>query len=226
MGNDPEKEIRILIADDHPIFRDGFKLHLKKLKQHNILFVAEAGDGKELTHLTTQYNPDIVITDIQMPIMNGIEATRLIKNSHPHIQIIALSMFNEEDLVVDMLEAGASGYLLKNTSCSELHKAIQIIMQGGVYFTPETAVHLNRTIKRSIQRKNNEKKIHLSGRELEIIQMICKGKINKEMAADLRLSIRTIEGYRENIYEKTDTRSAVEVAIYAIKQNLIDLGEL
>lgn len=224
MGNETPKEIQVLIADDHPIFRDGFKLLLKKLKVHRVFLAGEAGDGRTLVEMTSRLLPQLVITDIQMPEMDGIEATRQIKKMHPSLPVMALSMFNEEGLVMDMLEAGASGYLLKNTSHEELYRAIQTIMQGGVYFAPETAVHLHGRIQQSGRANEQIKPVHLSHRELEIIRLICKGMINKEMAAALHLSIRTVESYRENIYEKTHTRSAVELAIYAIRRRIVDLG--
>lgn len=233
LNNDP---VKVLIADDHPIFRDGFKILLNKLEPGSVHLSGEAGDGKELVERVFNLQPHIVITDIQMPVMDGIEATKRIKALSPQTEVIALSMFNEEHLVLDMLEAGASGYLLKNTSKTELEQAIRTVMDGGVYFAPETSVHLAKTIKQSAEKQNAGKQIvrienrsrkpKLSERELEIIYLLCKGKTNKEIASELYLSPRTIESHREHLYEKTATKSAVALAIYAIKHGIVDLSHI
>jgi DNA-binding NarL/FixJ family response regulator len=225
MNIQPNYPIRILIADDHPIFRDGLKLLLKKIESNTAYLVGEAENGEELLEITSKAHPDIIITDIQMPLMDGIEATRRIKKINSNIQIIALSMFNEDHLVVDMLEAGASGYLLKNTTKKELEQALRIVHEGGVYFTPEASVHLTKTIKQTAKPNKAAKLPKLSDREIEIIHLICKGKTNKEIASELYLSRRTIESHRENIYEKTETHSSAQVAIYAIRNNIIDVNK-
>jgi DNA-binding NarL/FixJ family response regulator len=226
MRIDADHPLCILIADDHSIFRDGFKLLLKKLKSQHYFLAGEAGNGKELVDAVTRIQPHVVITDIQMPVMDGIEATRLIKAKHPHIEVIALTMFNEEHLVVDMLEAGASGYLLKNTSRDELQKALEIVTHGGVYFTPESSAHLANTIRQKSAPVKRNQNVKFSEREKEIIELVCKGLTNKEIAHTLNLSTRTIESHRENIYIKTDARSAVEMVIYAIKHGVISLDKL
>jgi DNA-binding NarL/FixJ family response regulator len=226
MVNLSDGPVRIVIADDHPIFRDGFKILLKKLKPNSVELVGEAGDGNELVELALKVRPHVIITDIQMPGIDGIEATKRIKKSNPNIQIIALSMFNEDHLVVDMLEAGASGYLLKNTSKTEFEQALRIVHEGGVYFTPEASVHLTKSIKQSAKPDRLAKLPKLTDREIEIIHLICKGKTNKEIASELYLSPRTIESHRENIYEKTETHSSAEVAIYAIRYNIIDIHNI
>jgi len=226
MNNQNNYPIRILIADDHAIFRDGLKLLLKKLDSNTVRLVGEAENGEELIEMTSKADPNIILTDIQMPLLDGIEATRRIKKVNPNVQIIALSMFNEDHLVVDMLEAGASGYLLKNTSKNELEQALRIVHEGGVYFTPEASVHLTKTIKQTAKPHKAAKLPKLTDREIEIIHLICKGKTNKEIASELYLSPRTIESHRENIYEKTETRSSAQVAIYAIRNNIIDLNKI
>jgi DNA-binding NarL/FixJ family response regulator len=226
MNIDAEHPLRIVIADDHAIFRDGFKVLLKKLKPHHIVFAGEAGNGKELIETTALLKPHVVITDIQMPVMDGIEATRAIKEAYPGIEVIALTMFNEEHLVVDMLEAGASGYLLKNTSREELQKALTVVMGGGVYFTPESEVHLANTLLQKNSPGKKVKAVKFSEREKEIMQLVCKGKTNKEIASLLYLSTRTIESHRENIYQKTETRSAVEMVIYALKHGIVELDKV
>jgi two-component system, NarL family, response regulator NreC len=223
---DSQKTLRVLLADDHSIFRDGFKLLLKKIKQPSLTLVGEAENGQQLVHLSETQRPDLIFMDIQMPLMDGIEATRLIKKKNPQVLIMALSMFNQENLVLDMLQAGANGYVLKNTSRAEIQEAIRIITSGGVYFCPETLVHLTKTIRESTLYPSRSTPVKLSDREREVIWFICKGLTNKEIAAKLNLSIRTIESHREKILEKTGTKNSVEVAVYAMKHGVVDLQNL
>lgn len=226
MNNQPNDPIRIVIADDHAIFRDGLKLLLKKLEAGAIYLVGEAENGEDLVEMAAKARPHIIIADIQMPGIDGIEATRRIKKTNPDIQVIALSMFNEDHLVIDMLEAGASGYLLKNTSKNELEQALRIVQEGGVYFTPEASAHLTKTIQQTAKPNKTAKWAQLTEREIEIIHLICKGKTNKEIASELYLSRRTIESHRENIYEKTETHSAAQIAVYAIRNRIVDVNKV
>lgn len=226
MNHQSAPPIKIIIADDHPIFRDGFKLLLRKLPPGSVQLMGEAGDGNELLQLVQKTEADVIFTDIQMPLLDGIEATRRIKEINSSIQVIALSMFNEDHLVIEMLEAGASGYLLKNTSKAELQQALQIVLEGGVYFTPETSVHLSKSIRQTGRTDKAIRLPRLSERETEIIQSICKGKTNKEIASELFLSQRTIESHKENIYEKTGTRSSAQLAIYAIRNHIVNISDV
>lgn len=211
--------IRIIIADDHEIFRDGFKVMLKK--QTEVEIVAEAAHGKELLQLVDTHQPDVVITDIKMPQMDGVEATKAIKERHPHIEVIALSMFDEENLVVDMLEAGAKGYLLKNTNKSEVVQAVKAVYRQEMFYCNNTSNKLAQMIAKS--RFNPYKKSgkpNFNDKELEIIKLICQELSNKEIASQLDLSTRTIEGYRERILEKIDAKNTAGIVIYAIKNNI------
>jgi DNA-binding NarL/FixJ family response regulator len=226
MSHPAEPTISVILADDHQIFRDGFRVLLKKIKTFKPILVAEAENGKELVELTEKFKPDFVFTDIQMPLMDGVEATRIIKERLPKTFVIALSMFNQENLVLDMLQAGANGYLLKNTSKSETEDAIRIIQGGGVYFCPETSIHLTHTIKESKLFQNRQIGTKFSDREIQILWHICKGFTNKEIAARLNLSSRTIESHREHILEKTGTKNSVEVAVYALKHGIVDLAQV
>jgi DNA-binding NarL/FixJ family response regulator len=211
--------IKIVIADDHPIFRDGFKVLLRE--QTDIQLVGEANNGEELIHLVKKVHPDVVITDIKMPVMDGIDASKFLSKHIPDIKIIALSVFNDDYLVVDMLEAGAHGYLLKNTTKQELFEAIKTVASGDVYYCNDTSVKMARLIGLSkFNPYKNIKTPRFSNREMEIMRLICEQFSNKEIAENLHLSIRTIESYREQIFEKTSSRNMVGVAIYAIKHNI------
>jgi DNA-binding NarL/FixJ family response regulator len=219
-----EQPYTIIIADDHQIFRDGFKLLLKKLKTENLQLLAEAENGQQLVDLVARYQPDIVITDIQMPVLDGIEATRQIKQLGGKTAVIALSMFNQDDQVLEMLHAGASGYLLKNTSKAELQKALNIVRRGGIYFSPETSAELTKTIRAAS--KPQVEKIKFTSREVDILYHMCKGLTNKEIGDQLHLSTRTVETHRQNLLEKTDTKNSVGLTIYAIKHGVIELDKI
>jgi len=216
--------INIVIADDHPIFRDGFKVLLKD--QDEVTLAGEAGDGNELMALVTRVQPDVVITDIKMPGMDGIQVCRHIKKEFPHVQVIGLSMFNDDHLIVDMLEAGAAGYLLKNTNRQQLLEAVRVVYEGGNFYSPATSTKLARLIGKSrFDPFKHRSAVRFTKRELEIIRMICDQCTTKEIASTLHLSIRTIESYRVSLHEKTESRNSIGVVIYAIKQGLYVLPE-
>ena len=211
--------IRVILADDHEIFRDGFQIMLKK--QNDVELIAEAENGRELIELTTTLNPDVVITDIKMPIMDGIEATKTLVQRFPEIGVIALSMFDEDNLVVDMLEAGAKGYLIKNASKNEILDAIRIVHDNGTYYCHHTSNKLAQMIAKSkFNPYKKVKSIEFTSREIEIIKLICAEHSNKEMAGELNLSVRTVEGYRDRILEKMDVRNTAGIVVYAIKHGI------
>ncbi len=211
--------IRIVIADDHEIFRDGFRVMLKK--QTDIELVGEAADGNELIEITEAMKPDVVLTDIKMPILNGIEAVRIIKKKYPSVKIIALSMFDDDNLIIDMLESGAKGYLLKNTSKSEIIDAINMVYNDQFYYCRSTSQKLIELMAQSNFNPYKETpKPEFSSRELEIIVLICQQATTKEIASKLFLSIRTIEGYREKIQEKMNVKNAAGIVVYAIKNGI------
>jgi DNA-binding NarL/FixJ family response regulator len=214
--------IKIVIADDHEIFREGFKLLLKN--QQEVQLVGEADNGRELLDIAAQQQPDIVITDIKMPVVDGIEACKAIKMKFPHMQVIALSMFNEDNLIVDMLEAGARGYLLKNTNKHELLQAVRAVYEGSTYYCMATSGKLTRMIAESkFNPYRNQPVKKFTPREMEIIKLMCEQHTNKEIATLLRLSIRTVESHREKIQEKTGARNSIGIVIYAIKNDLYEI---
>jgi DNA-binding NarL/FixJ family response regulator len=212
--------IKLLIADDHEIFRDGFKLMLSKFTE--ITLVGEAENGRELIALTETTMPDVIITDIKMPIMDGIEATKKISSLFPNIGIIGLSMFDEDDLIIDMLEAGAKGFLLKNAGKLEIVEAIKTVYEEDPYYCKNTSQKLTRMIAESrFNPYKKREKIDFNEKELEIIQLICKEFTNKEIADKLFLSTRTVEGYRLKILEKMNAKNTVGFVVYAMKHNLV-----
>jgi DNA-binding NarL/FixJ family response regulator len=212
--------IRIILADDHEIFRDGFKAMIKK--QPSVALIGEASNGEELVELTRQLKPDVVVTDIKMPKMDGLQATKVLSRELPEIGIVALSMIDEENLIVDMMEAGAKGYLLKNAHKTEIIEAIKAVNEGNIYYCDGASAKLTRMIAKSDKIPFNKKssKPELSQKEIEVVLLICQEKTNKEIADELNLSIRTIEGYRDRIFEKIGARNSAGVVIYAIRNKI------
>lgn len=213
--------IRVVMADDHEIFRDGFKLMLSRNK--DIELIAEAENGRDLVELVATHLPDVVVTDIKMPIMDGIEATRVIKSKYPQIGIIGLSMFDEDDLIIEMLDAGALGYLLKNADKDEVAAAIQAVFRGDHYYCRSTHAKMMQLIAKSRYNPYLKKeKITFTEKEIEVIQLICQEYTNKEIADKINVSVRTIEGYRLRIQERMQVKNTVGLVVYAIKHGIFD----
>ena len=217
--------ITLIIADDHEIFRDGLVLMLSK--QDDIKLVAQAENGQELIMLTEQYQPDVVLTDIKMPRMDGIEATRILVQKFPDLKIIALSMFDEENLIVEMLESGAKGYLLKNADKAEILEAITTVYEDKAFYCKSTSARLAAMIVKS---KFNPYKKHeavgFTDREKEIIKLICQQNTAQEIGEKLFLSKRTVEGYRIKILEKMNVKNTAGMVVFALKHNFIKESEI
>jgi DNA-binding NarL/FixJ family response regulator len=214
--------VRVLLADDHEIYLDGLQAMLQK--QTGIEVVGLASDGSECIRLTEQLLPDIILTDIMMPVMDGIAATKHLVKHHPNMNIIALSMFDQDNLIIDMLEAGAKGYLIKNAHKSEILEAIQSVYKNIPYYCRSTTTRLARLIGQSrYNPKQLQEPVSFSDREKEIIRLICEEKTTKEIAERLFMGSRTVEGYRIKILEKMQVKSAAGIVIYAIKHKLFEV---
>lgn len=208
--------INVVIADDHEIFRDGLKLMLSAMPDIHLL--DEAKDGNELIKIVAKLKPHVVITDIKMPGMDGVEATQHIKQYQPETEVIALSMFDDEQLVMEMLEAGALGYLLKNSDKSEVTAAIHNAYMHQPYYCKFTSAKLAKLIaysKGKSERKQRE--AEFSDREKEIIKLICEEYTNKQIGEKLFISTRTVEGYRMKILDKMEVKNTVGIVIEAIR---------
>ena len=211
--------IKVVLADDHEIFRDGMKLMLSKFPA--ITLAGDASNGRELIQLVDAVKPDIVITDIKMPLMDGVEATKYITKHHPETGVIALSMFDEISLIVEMLEAGASGYLVKDCDKAEIKEAIERVYQKEQYYCRHTGNKLMQVMARNAKKQDNKYTTPLlSEKEKEIIQLICKQNTTKEIGEQLFMSPRTVEGYRLKILEKLEAKNTVGIVIAAIKYGL------
>ena len=214
------KQIRVLLADDHAMVRQGLRLLIEK--QPDIELVFEAKDGCEAVKNVRELLPEVVIMDLSMPNLNGIEATRQIVNEFPHIKVIALSIHSNNRFVADMLEAGASGYVLKECLFEELVQAIRIVKEGKNYLSPQiTGVVVEDYIKR-ITRVVDSPVSSLSGREREILQLIAEGQSTKQIALELHVSTKTVDANRRKIMDKLDAHTIADLVKFAISENLID----
>jgi DNA-binding NarL/FixJ family response regulator len=215
-----KKNISLVIADDHEIFRDGLALLINK--QENMSLVGQASNGRELIELVADKKPDVVLTDIKMPYLDGIAACRLMLQQDPTLKIIALSMFEEDDLIVEMLEAGAKGYLLKNADKREIQEAILTVNEGNIFYCKHTSNRLASLIVKSKFEPQKKKSGELfTERERQIIQLICRQHTAQEIGDQLFLSKRTVEGYRTRILEKMEVKNTAGVVVFALKYNLI-----
>lgn len=214
------ENIKIALVDDHALFRNGLKLLLDNVG--NLKVVMEASNGKEFVDKLAEGNiPDVVLMDISMPVMNGIEATHAAVEKHPDIKIIALSMFGEEDYYYKMINAGVKGFLLKNSEISDVMEAIEQVSKGENYFSQEL---LYNVIKSFHPRKESDfDDTTLSKRELQVLQELCKGSSNQEIADVLFISKRTVDKHRASLLSKTNSKNTANLIMYAIKNKLINI---
>jgi len=211
--------INIVIADDHEIFLDGLSLMLSR--HPGFIVCGRASNGQQLLETVDREKPDIVLTDIRMPVVDGIQSTRQILSKYPATGVIALSMFDEENLIIEMLEAGAKGYLLKNAHKDEIVDAINSVYQNKNYYCAQTSFLLATMIVRSKFNHDKQPQIILNDREKTIIQMICQQQTTQQIADKIYLSKRTVEGYRVKILEKIQAKNIAGVVIFALKNNII-----
>jgi two-component system, NarL family, response regulator NreC len=214
------KKIRIVIADDHGIVRTGLRLQLDR--NENFEVVGEAADGRDAVRLSETLVPDIVIMDIAMPNLNGIEAAAQIVKSQPTVGVIILSMHSDETYIMRTLAAGAKGYLLKENAEVDLYRAIEVVAQGKPFFSPAIANTLLEDYMRQMQQRGLRDSYDLlTDREKEILQLLAEGKSNKEVATILNLSTNTVETHRTRMMQKLDLHSAAEIVLYAVRKRII-----
>jgi len=211
--------IKILLADDHKIMRDG--LHSLLEKQDDMEIIAEADNGRKAVQIAQEKKPDVVIMDISMPELNGIEATRQILSTQPNIKIIALSMHSDKRFVAGMLQAGASGFLLKDCASQELTNAIRTVARNKHYLSPEIAgIMIEDYITLSNSNEPATSSAVLTSREREVLQLIAEGWSTKDIAGHLFVSIKTVETHRRQIMKKLDIHSVADLTKYAIREGL------
>ncbi len=212
--------IRIILADDHAVMRRGLRLVLEEHKDFQV--IGEASDGREAVALVEELKPDLVVLDITMPNMNGIEAARQISEKQAGVSIVVLSMHSDESYVLRALKAGARGYLLKESAESDFFLAIRSVSAGKAFFSPAVSRLLVEDYVRQLQDKDIEDSYELlTQRERELLQLIAEGKSNKDVANMLNLSLYTVETHRGNLMEKLNLHSVPELILYAVRKGVI-----
>lgn len=212
--------LKIIVVDDHEVFRMGLKLLLGKIP--NVEVVDEAANGKEFLELLENGIPNIVFMDINMPVLDGVEATRAALTKFPDLKIIALTTFGELEYFDKMIFAGVEGFMLKNSGFHDFQLAIEKVSRGGNYFSPELLVNFTRDVVSERRREKNELP-QFTERELEVLELICKGYSNNKIGDKLYISSRTVERHKSNLISKTETENTVNLILYAIRHKLVNI---
>ena len=214
------KKLRILLADDHIVMRTGLRALLER--QHNLEVVGETENGREAIDLVASLRPDVVVMDVGMPVLNGIEAAKTIVSQNPTTAGVILSMHSDESYVMRALKAGARAYLLKESAAADLIGAIQAVSQNKSFFSPKVSRILSEDYVRVLKQKGAVDTYDLlTGREREILQLLAEGKVNKEVAATLNISPYTVETHRSHILQKLNLHNPAELVLYAVRKGII-----
>jgi DNA-binding NarL/FixJ family response regulator len=212
--------IRILLADDHGVVRKGLRFLLEQ--QSGFEIVGEAADGREAVRIAEETSPDVVIMDIAMPLLNGIDATAQMVKRKPGVGVVILSMHSDEDYLLSALNAGAKGYLLKDSAEVDLVRAIQAVHNGTPFFSPEIAKTMLEDYMRFLQQRNLQDSYDLlTDREKEVLQLLAEGKSNKEVAGILDVSVYTVDTHRTHLMQKLNLHNTAEIVLYAVRKKII-----
>jgi DNA-binding NarL/FixJ family response regulator len=209
-----KKKNRIIIADDHALFRQGLKLILMELDGMEV--IADVANGKELVEAVSIMEPDLIIMDINMPLLNGIEASRILGKEHPDIPVLVVSMYGDEQYYNSVIINGVRGFILKTADNAELKVAVRSILDGKTYFSQELLLGM-------IRNRQTPPNISLTSRELEILELICQGSGTAEISGKLFLSERTVENHKASLFAKTGCKNSLSLVIFAVKNNLVTL---
>jgi DNA-binding NarL/FixJ family response regulator len=217
------ERITVLLAEDHTIVREGLRVLLEA--QSDIEVVGEAQTGRQAVQLTKRLRPDVVVMDIAMPLLNGLEATRQIRKAVPAIRVLILSGYSDDEYIRQAVLLGAAGYLIKQTSADSLSRAIREVQKGNMFFSPSIADRARRLHEESPDRpgvRKKKKDATLSSREVEVLQLIAEGKANKQVALELGISIKTVEKHRQHLMSKLDLHDTAGLTRYAIAAGIIE----
>ena len=214
-------KIRIAIADDYKIFRDGLKVGLSA--DENLEVVFESDNGEDLLKALETDVPDVIIMDLKMPIMDGMEATKMVRKQHPSVKVLVVTMYEDDKFIIHLMENGANGYLLKNAEPDEIRKSIYAVHENGYYFNDL----VNKALLKKLVLKNNLKpsfnqNVELTERELEVLKLICEEKTAAEIAKEIYLSPRSVEGIRQRLIEKVGVRNTAGLVMFALKNGIVE----
>lgn len=213
--------IKIAIADDYKIYRDGLKLCLTA--DDNLQFMFEAENGEELMKLLEQQQPDVILMDLKMPLLDGVESTKLIRQKYQHIKVLVITMYDSDKFIIHLMESGANGYLLKNAAPAEIIKAIYTVHENGYYFNDL----VNKALLKKLVTKNNlipsfNLDIELTQQEQQVLVLICEEKTVAEICTQLSLSLRIVESIKQNLTEKIGVRNTAGLVMFAVKNGIAD----
>ena len=217
------QKLKIYLVDDHKLFREGLKLLLST--QDFVHHIYEASNGREFIESLSLVDCDVVLMDIEMPGMNGIEATREALRLHPDLKIIVLSMYGDEQYYYKMIDAGAKGFMLKNTGIENVVTAIKKVAAGENFFSEELLFSILNNMRDNNKTETESPDSEISEREMEILYHVCKGKSNQEIADELFISKRTVDNHRANLLSKTGCRNTAALVMYAIKNKIIEISD-
>lgn len=214
-------KIKIAIADDYKIYRDGLKVGLSA--DDNLEIIGEADNGEELMKALESLSPDVILMDLKMPLMDGMEATKQVRKKYPSIKVLVVTMYEDDKFIIHLMENGANGYLLKNAEPDEIRKSIYAVHENGYYFNDV----VNKALLKKLVLKNNLKpsfnqNIDLTEREQEVLKMICEEKTAAEIAKEIFLSPRSVEGIRQRLIEKVGVRNTAGLVMFAVKNGIVD----
>jgi DNA-binding NarL/FixJ family response regulator len=214
-------KIKIAIADDYKIFRDGLKVSLSQDEEVEV--IAETDNGEDLIASVEKNRPDVIIMDLKMPIMDGMEATQIIRKKYADIRILVVSMYDDDKFIIHLMEIGANGYLFKNAEPEEILKAIHSVYENGYYFNDI----VNKALLKKLVLKGNIKpsfnqNVELTERELEVLKLVCEEKTAAEIGKQIFLSPRSVEGIRQRLIEKIGVRNTAGLVMFAVKNNIVD----
>lgn len=213
--------IKILLADDHKVMRDGLRLLLED--QADMSVVAEADHGRQAIQLVATTDVDVVVMDVAMPELNGIEATRQITATHPNVKIVALSMFNDQKVLSEMLKHGASGFVVKGSATEHLVKAIRLACAGETYLSPEVERSVGPDFAGRVRQSSEKSHAVLTHRESEVLQLVAEGSTTKSIGLQLNISAKTVDTHRQNIMKKLNLRTVAELTKYAVREGITSL---
>lgn len=215
------KKINVLLVDDHTVVRQGLRALLQP--EEDIEVVGEAENGRQAVMMVQKSAPDVVLMDVAMPLLNGLEATRQITRSHPNTKVLVLTSYGDEECVQQLMEAGACGFLIKQTAANDLLKAIREVKRGNAFFSPAIAKRLRDQCREAFATGQSVKKAgDLTSREAEVLQLIAEGFSNKQIAAELSISIKTVEKHRQQVMNKLNIHDVAGLTRYAISKGMVE----